>query len=534
MKRQTIIITTLSIIALFLLLMISQRFWFRADLTKNKAYTITDASKNLYQEIDDQVNITYYLSDRLEKMHPIPREIRDLLEEYITYSKGKIRLSIKDPAKERMIDAVEQLGIIPQQIQTIEQDEANISTVYSGITIEYMNEIAVLPLVFSLETLEYDVTSRIKNLVSGRKKEAGIILAETNKTWIEDYAYANQTLIDAGYTIREINPGDEIPSSLSFLIVLGGMEVLDEWDLYRIDYFIQNGGKVFFALETIAVGMDLSARVMIDKGLIAMVSYYGAQVEPSFVLDYSALTFPYETRNSFGEQEIRTARYPLWIGVSPEYANANHPVTANFSGIDLFWTQPITVNLRENIQADILFTTTNEAWLMSENGNTGFVMNPENEYDMHNEETATKGTKTLAVTLTGKFPSWFADVPKPKREGFDSLPDLPNETKDSRIIVVSDTDFLSSVIQFTRSEYNMNFFLQAADWLSINDEIIGMRNRASVAGKLDRITDPIQKFNVMIWSQLLNVIIIPLAIIVLGFVRIRKRRKTENGLSHEV
>jgi ABC-type uncharacterized transport system involved in gliding motility auxiliary subunit len=530
MKKQTIIITSLTVIALLLLLMISQRFWFRADLTKNKAYTISDVSKNLSDEIVDQVNITYYLSDRLENMHPVPGEIIDLLEEYITYSEGKIRLAIKDPAKAGMIEAVEGLGIIPQQIQTVDQDQANISTVYSGITIEYMGDIEVLPLVFSLETLEYDLTTRIRNLARGIIREAGVMIPESNKTWSEDYAYANQTLIEAGYNIREIIPGDEIPSSLSFLIVIGGMEVLDEWDLYRIDYFIQNGGKVFFALETVAVGMDLSARIMTDKGLIAMVSYYGAQVEPALVLDYSALSFPYQTTSPYGETQVQMARYPLWIGVAPENGNTEHPVTAGFPGIDLFWAEPIIINVPENVSAEILFTSTEEAWLMTDN----FIMNPESEYDMHNEELATKGTKNLAVTLSGKFPSWFEGVPKPKRDGYDALPDLPELTKDSRIIVVSDTDFISSVIQYTRSEYNLDFFLQAADWLSSDDDVIGIRNRVSANGKLDRIIDPMKKINMMLFAQALNVIIIPILIIFIGAARIRKRKKIANGSSHEI
>jgi ABC-type uncharacterized transport system involved in gliding motility auxiliary subunit len=225
------------------------------------------------------------------------------------------------------------------------------------------------------------------------------------------------------------------------------------------------------------------------------------------------------------------ARYPLWISVAPENGNQNHPITSKFSGIDLFWAQSISINLPENIYSDILFTSTNDAWLMTKE----FVMNPESEYNMHNEESTTKGRKNFAVTLSGKFPSWFVGLAKPTREGYDELPDdLPEKTKDSRIIVVSDADFLSSVIQYTRSEYNLDFFLQAADWLSNDDDIIGMRNRASAAGKLDRITDPIKKINVMLLSQALNVFIIPLAIIIIGVVRLRKRKNVSNGVHHEL
>ncbi len=527
MKKQATIISCLSVIAIILLLILSQRFWFRMDLTKHKAYTISKVSRNLYQEIPDQVNITYYLSDKLARIHPIPGEIEDLLEEYITYSKGKIRLTIKDPSRAGMVGSVERLGIVPQQIQTVDQDQASISTVYSGITIEYLGEMEVLPFVFSLETLEYDLTTRIRTLVRGIVREVGVIAAEPDKTWSNDYIFANQILNQAGYRVREIIPGDEIPEALSLLIVLGGMENLDEWDLYRIDYFIQNGGKVLFALETIFIDTEqgLSARVMMDKGLIAMVSFYGATVEPSLVLDRTALSFPYQTRGPQGDTQIRMARYPEWIGVPSQMGNPEHPVTAGFGGVDLFWTHPISLNPPEGIRAEVLFTSTPEAWLMTRD----FVTSPEMEYAMHEEEGATLGIKNLGVALSGKFPSWFEGVPKPQRDGYEELPDLPGHTRDSRIMVVSDTDLWTSIIQYTRSEHNLNFLLQAADWLGNDDDVIGIRNRMDAEGRLDRIADPDKKLNVMLFSQALNVIIIPLVIIIVAIVRVRKRQKSGNG-----
>jgi ABC-type uncharacterized transport system involved in gliding motility auxiliary subunit len=40
-KKQTTIITILSITVFILALLVSDRFWFRLDFTKNKAYTIS-------------------------------------------------------------------------------------------------------------------------------------------------------------------------------------------------------------------------------------------------------------------------------------------------------------------------------------------------------------------------------------------------------------------------------------------------------------------------------------------------------------
>jgi len=152
MTRKQVSTTSLLILAVIALgLLVSRRLWFRLDLTKGKAYTISAVSRNLHNEIQDRIRITYYLSDKLKAIHPIPGEIEDLLREYAGYSRGKIQLAVKDPAKAKLADMVEQLGILPQQIQTVEQDQASVITVYTGIVIEYLDQMEVMPVVFSLD-----------------------------------------------------------------------------------------------------------------------------------------------------------------------------------------------------------------------------------------------------------------------------------------------------------------------------------------------------------------------------------------------
>ena len=99
-KKQTVIISALSVACFVLALLISTRLWFRLDLTKGHAYTISKVSKDLSKEIPDEVRITYYVSEKLAKVHTVPGEIEDLLREYAAYSHGKIRFIMKDPARQ--------------------------------------------------------------------------------------------------------------------------------------------------------------------------------------------------------------------------------------------------------------------------------------------------------------------------------------------------------------------------------------------------------------------------------------------------
>jgi ABC-type uncharacterized transport system involved in gliding motility auxiliary subunit len=243
-KKQQTLITVLSAVIFFLLLLLSRRFWFRLDLTAHKAYTLAPVSRNLRNEIEENVRISYFLSGKLLSVDPTPSEITDILREYEARSRGKIQVAVKDPVKN--LAEVERFGLYPQQLQNVEQDEASFSVVYSGIVIEYLNKYEVMPWIFSLDTLEYDITSRIRSLVSGKPRELGVIAPEGQKTWNEYYGYFNQALVQSGYSVLQLRPGEEIPDTLPVLFVLGGAEELDEYSLYRIDRYIRLGGRVFF------------------------------------------------------------------------------------------------------------------------------------------------------------------------------------------------------------------------------------------------------------------------------------------------
>jgi ABC-type uncharacterized transport system involved in gliding motility auxiliary subunit len=317
-KRQTTIITALSIVAFFLAFMVCNRLWFRLDLTKSRAYTISKVSRNLHTEIPDYVNITYYLSNKLKSIVPSPGEIEDTLREYAAFSKGKIRVTVRDPLKANLAMQVEELGLQPKQVQTVDKDQASLVTVYSGIVIEYLDKIEVLPWVISTETLEYDLTSRIRAMVNDTDRVLGVIIGDSFRQWREDFGYLNQTLAESGYKVRLISPGDEIPDNLPAIFVLGGVEDLDDWALYRIDRYIQLGGKALFAVKGVYIDTlrgSIDARPQEDRGLLDMLSSYGAIIRPELVLDRNALTLQYQTRLQSGAIQFRIVRYPLWISV---------------------------------------------------------------------------------------------------------------------------------------------------------------------------------------------------------------------------
>jgi len=523
-KKQVTIITALSIAAFILALMVTSRLWFRLDLTKNRAYTISKVSRNLRKELSDPVNITYYLSNKLRTIHPASGEIEDTLKEYVAYSKGKIRLTVRDPLKVGL-EKADELGLQPRQVQTVEQDNASLITVYSGIVIEYLDKMDVLPWVISTDTLEYDLTSRIRSLVNDTERWIGVIVGDNFRQWREDFGYLGAALDEAGYRVRLLSPGDEISETIPALFVLGGAEDLDDWTLYRIDRYIQLGGKVLFAVKGVyvdTVSGSIEAKLHHNQTLLEMIASYGAIIRQELALDRNALTLQYQARMPNGGIQYRIVRYPLWIGVLGDNGNGKHPVCSAFSGIDLYWSSPLELAPPPSVEAVPLFTTSAQGWSMRQ----AFYTSPEISYMLEMEAEETRGVKILGAALTGTFPSFYRGHPKPVHEGSgEELPDMPETAKESRIIVVGDTDFATNMINATQARHNLDFLLRAADWLSNDDDIIGIRNRQPQTGRLDKIADPRNKSIMISFIQIVNVGIIPLLVIAAGLYLASKRKK---------
>jgi ABC-type uncharacterized transport system involved in gliding motility auxiliary subunit len=260
---------------------------------------------------------------------------------------------------------------------------------------------------------------------------------------------------------------------------------------------------------------------MLDRGLIAMVSFYGATVRQELSLDRAALTLEYQIQGPSGALQIRRLRYPHWIGVLRENASPAHPLTARFGGLDLFWPGHIELYPPEGVEAESLFTTSAEGWIQRDN----FAVNPETPGLMEDAGSEPRGKKILAAALTGIFPSWFQGIPKPRREGsVEELPGMPVEAVPSRILVVADTDMATDLMWYTRSERNLDFILQALDWLGKDEDLLDIRNRNIRTGRLDRIGDPVKRAGMMDLARFINILVVPLGIIAGGVFLWWKRR----------
>ena len=500
-QLKEIILIVLTTIIIILTALNSVIYFSRLDLTENKSFTLSSTTKKIISSIPEKVHLTYYISDKIKTITPVATEIEDLLMEYAAHSKGSIDTVSLDPGKYNLTTKAQNLGVQPQQIEVVEKNEQTYAMVYSGITIQYLDKYETIPFILNLETLEYELTNKIRKMVENLDPSIGILIGDSRRTMDDHYKFLKEK-IEMSWKLNIIEKGVEIPMTTSVLAVIGNKD-LSEGDMLYIDDYIMNGGKVLFCIDGVDVDMmnNFSVLKLEDSPAIAMLSKYGIKIKNDVVLDKYSKRIP--LRGSF------PLVYPQWIGITAQNVSKENPVTSRFAGLDLLWASSVEIlEKSENVKYEKIISSTDQAWTMENN----ISVNP---YEV-SLAASYKGDDQRQIDLgyvaSGQFKSAYTD-----RTG-----------KDTRIMVIGDSDFLSDMIQFSDSPYNIMFFENAAEWLSNDESLIQIKTKSKRDLRLNKIETPEGQIKAILFVYLVNIVLIPVLIIAFAIIRFIGRKRKES------
>ncbi|MCP3941281.1 MAG: ABC transporter permease [Desulfobacteraceae bacterium] len=148
--------------------------FFRVDLTKNKMYSLSDASKEAVATLSEPLTINVFFSKNLPAPYNNTEQyLRDLLAEYAA-SAGKhfnytfYNVSSKEGDLTKQADDNREIarnfGIQPVQIRVMENDEIKFKNAYMGLAIIHGDLIERIPAITSTDGLEYQLTTSIQKL----------------------------------------------------------------------------------------------------------------------------------------------------------------------------------------------------------------------------------------------------------------------------------------------------------------------------------------------------------------------------------
>ena len=146
----------------------------RMDLTKNKIYSISTASKKVVETLSEPLTINVFFTKDLPSPHNnTERYLHDLLAEYAIhadkffnyrfYDVNPEEGEVTDETKENQ-ELASNYGIHPIQIQAIDKDEVKFQKAYMGLVLIHGDLIERIPTITTTEGLEYKLTTAIQKM----------------------------------------------------------------------------------------------------------------------------------------------------------------------------------------------------------------------------------------------------------------------------------------------------------------------------------------------------------------------------------
>ncbi len=514
---------------LVLINFLSTRRFIRADLTEDKRYTISKATKNVLDTLDDIVTITTYFSTNPAEVAQIRRDVRDVLDEYNAFSK-RLQIDFVNPADfdDGQKQELRFKGIPEVQINVVKKDKAEIANVYMGIAIGYSGKEEILPVVRSTANLEYELTSTILKVTTKEAKTIGFLTGHGEFDVNDQNHQQVRQLLDktaqGQYNLSSVSlqDGKAVDDSVATLVVAGVQQPLTERAKYEIDQFIMRGGRAIFLVDPIQLQPGTLQAAPLSTGLNDLLEHYGAKLGNNLLLDAR-----YHDTARFQQGFMTVIQpYPYFVKIVKPNFSMEHSITNQLEVLTLPWTSSLEMVTKEGITAVPLAKT-------SEAGRSiqGYYNLMPNAPIPPNAESQ---AYTVAVALEGKFKSFYADkeipsVPSPtsadptqESEAPAPVPDAETrvtktESEQTQIVVVGTAQFLTQL----RPD-GVNFFLNTVDWLTLGDALIGIRSHTITDRPLREVSEIEKNF-----IKYLCIVGVPLIVVVFGLLRYFLKRRAK-------
>jgi gliding-associated putative ABC transporter substrate-binding component GldG len=518
LKTQTLIRLAIVLGILILVNIISIRLFWRVDMTRNRIFTLSDASKQLMRSLDDRVTVTAYFTEDL----PAPynnnrRMLLDELNDYRAYSRGNLQYDFIDPTGEKGEHEAEEQGISPVQVQVLKNDKFEVKRGYMGVVLQYEDRKEILPVIQNTSTLEYDLSSTIKKLTTKTPRKVGFLSGQ-GEPGLNEMTKA-QEMLRRQYelTTVDVNKNAPVPPDVSALIIAAPSSRISEPAKFQIDQYLMRGGKIAFLINKFDASLQARFARPTEVNLDDMLEQYGVRLNADVVRDAQCVSVSI-MQQQMGFSIQSQVPFP-YIPIASNFSEGNMMVK-ELQGVVLFFPCSLdTVNVASRgLQAEILIRSSKQSGRQ-----TGMLMiDPLQHFTR--AEFQERGIP-LAAMVAGSFRSLYAGKPVPSdtAAGSKPVPDSAISTSvPTRIVVVGDGDFIRD--QFTNRD-NITFLANMVDYLMDDAGLITIRSKEASSPPLEPTSDGMKKT-----LKYADLGLPPLLVIAYGLARWRLRKARKKSL----
>ena len=484
-------ISILLILAIIIVLnLISRNLHFRFDTTDDNQYTLSKATKDILNELQDPITITAWFSDGLHpSLEKGKNDFREMLEEYSVLSNGMINYEFIAPETEEEKQNAGMNGIQPIMVSSREKDQSKQQRVYMGAVIKCGEQPSeIIPLIQTGSNMEYDLSTKIKKLAVIDKPPVALIIghreAETSQLGQVYTSLSIQNTVEQ----LDINSIDVIPDRFKTIVMIDPKDSLALKDLQVLDDFLNRGGNMFIGLNAVSANLQTSKGSAQNTGVEGWLKAKGLEIENSFVIDSRCgqVTVQQKVGPFMLPSQVPFPYLPLTTQF------ADHPITNGLEMVMFQFVSPIRFNGSEHFSFTPLVMSSNRAGIEPTPVTFDVQGKSLNDYDFSLE----------GVILGGVL------------EGA-----LPGASEQSKIVVIADGDFPLTNGQQRQSEDNISLLVNSIDWLSDDTGLVELRTKGVSTRPLEQLEDGKRNF-----LKLLNMGLPILLIVLFGFFRTSRSR----------
>ena len=543
----------IGIVCIVALNILSANYFMRWDLTEENRYSLTDATKNLLRELDDEVDIKVYLTGDLPAgFRRLQSSTREMLEEFKVYAGSNIRFTFIDPLmavskeeRQAFFTNLAEQGIQQTNVYDTEEGKRIQKALFPGAMLEYQGQEKGIMLLTgdrtagpeetlnqSIERIEYEFATAIRQLTITEKKRVGIIRGHGELPNV-DIAGLTAALSEY-YDVFDVNlPEKTDLEGYEAILVCKPTQPFSEPDKYKIDQFVMNGGKALFFLDKMKISMDSlqsgsGGTIALPYGLNLedQLFRYGVRINNDFIQDIQCANYPVVVGNMGNQPQIVPLPWPFFP-LTNSYAD--HPVVKNLDALYLQFVSSMDTVKAAGIQKTPLFFTSQYTHRVS----NPVLVDIDELRQKPKAEFFRGGAFPVSYLLEGSFTSVFKNRLLPEGTVQASYKE---QGIASKILVCSDGDLIRNETNpqngkpyplgyepFSAQNYaNKDFIVNIMAYMTDENGIINARAKEIKIRPLD----PVKVENESFQWQAVNLLLPILLLIIYGFIRfyLRKRR----------
>ena len=519
----------------------------RWDLTDDKHYSLSEASKTLLRQTDSPVEVTLLLDGDLNAGF---RRLKKAAEETLAEMGVFGQLKIKNyELTSSSTDSLNKIGLRPIVIHEREQNGKTAqTTIYPYALMRYKGRQTVVSLLkntrglsgeenlnASIEQLEFAFMEALQGLT--RTETPRIAILEGHNEPDEAHTY---DLMAALSKYFQVDRGslDERPINIHLLdgykavLVISPQTAFSDAERFIIDQYIMRGGTVLWSLDGVRFSEDVLQQdgftpiVALDLGLTEMLFHYGVRINSALVQDIQCLSIPVNV--STDPQQPNLQPMP-WTFAPLLLTSEGSPITKGLGQVMSTFVCPIdAVGGEDGIEKRILLATSTASRVTATPGEVNLSdVNPDlNTFQYQ--------YIPVAVSLEGKFNSAYAHRMIP--EGVESDEPIRKSSVKTRQVVIGSGSILLnetqrsqplpmgydrySGMQFSNRDLAVNTLL----WMTDSEGLISLREKTVTMRLINDRRAHEQRAQIQLIST-----ISPVALLALigGLVYVIRKRKFE-------